>query len=79
MHEMFEVPKQNGFEGIYINYHPTGLARTTRLAEGTEKEEWIVPIVDARRGVFRTRKGRMARGDELGAGNEKVALDPYAV
>lgn len=38
-----------------------------------------MPIVDARRGVFRTRKGRMARGDELGAGNEKVALDPYAV
>jgi heme-degrading monooxygenase HmoA len=81
MHEMFEVPKQNGFEGIYVNYHLTGLAATTKLAEGGEKgaDEWIVPIVDARRGVFRSSRGRLARGDETGSSNEKVALDPYTV
>ena len=81
MHEIFEVPKKNGFEGIYVNYHPTGLTATTRLVEGGEKgeDEWIVPIIDARRGPFRTSRGRMARGDETGSGNEKIALDPYAV
>ena len=81
MHEVFEVPKQNGFEGIYINYHPTGLAATTKLTEGGEegKEEWIVPIVDARRGQFRSSRGRLGKGDDTGSGNEKVAPDPYAV
>jgi heme-degrading monooxygenase HmoA len=81
MHEVFEVPKKNGFEGIYINYHPTGLTATTRAVAGgkEEEKEWVVPIVDARKGVFRSSRGRMARGDELGSSNEKVALDPYAV
>lgn len=81
MHEIFEVPKTNGFEGIYINYHPTGLLATTRPVEGPREGEleWVVPIVDARTGVYRSSRGRMSRGDALGASNEKVARDPYAV
>jgi Domain of unknown function (DUF4188) len=82
MHEIFEIPKRNGWEGIYINYHPTGLAATTRLVSGGEKaegpQEWVNPIVDARRGVFRSSRGRMARGDAEGSSNEKVVMDPYA-
>lgn len=63
MHEIFEVPKQNGFEGIYVNYHQTGLAATTRLVKGGKEagEEWVVPIVDATRGIFRTSRGRLGR------------------
>jgi heme-degrading monooxygenase HmoA len=80
MHEIFEVPKHNGFEGIYVNCHPTGLTATTRAVKGADgKTEWVRPILDARRGVFRSSRGRMARGDEMGSSNEKVALDPYAV
>lgn len=81
MHEVFEIPKERGFEGIYINYHPTGLCATTKLAEGGEKdkEEWVLPMIDARRGPFRSSRGRMARGDEMGSSNEKIAFDPYAV
>lgn len=81
MHEVFEIPK-NGFESIYLNYHPTGLAATTRLVEGGEQnsaDEWVTPIVDARKGQFRSSRGRMGRGDETGSSNEKIAIDPYAV
>jgi hypothetical protein len=82
MHEVFEIPKHNGWEGIYINYHPTGLAATTRVVTSSKKaegeQEWINPIVDAGRGVYRSSRGRMARGDPDGSSNEKVAMDPYA-
>jgi hypothetical protein len=81
MHEVFEIPKRNGWEGIYINYHPTGLAATTRLVEGEKgegNEEWVNPIVDARTGPYRSSRGRMGRGDMYGSSNEKVVKDPYA-
>ena len=82
MHEIFEIPKRNGWEGIYINYHPTGLAATTRLVNDSEKGEgpveWVNPIIDARRGVYRSSRGRMAKGDAEGSSNEKVVMDPYA-
>jgi hypothetical protein len=81
MHEVFEIPKRNGWEGIYINYHPTGLAATTKMVEGDEKDqgaEWVNPIIDARRGAYRSSRGRMGRGDVYGSSNEKVVMDPYA-
>ena len=81
MHEIFEVPKHNGWEGIYANYHPTGLAATTRLVNtGETKEglqEWVNPIVDASRGVYRTSRGRMSKGDTDGSSNDMVAINPY--
>jgi heme-degrading monooxygenase HmoA len=80
MHEIFEVPRQNGFEGVYVNYHPTGMTATMKAVEGKNGlVEWVKPIVDARFGVFRSSRGRMARGDETGSSTEKVAMDPYAV
>jgi hypothetical protein len=83
MHEIFEVPKHNGWEGIYVNYHPTGLAATTKLSTDGGKadgpEQWVNPIVDARRGVYRSSRGRMARGDPNGSSNETVVMDPYDV
>ena len=87
MHEIYEVPKRNGFEGFYTNYHPTGLGATTKLIGGSgggeksanETPEWLNPIIDARKGPYRSSRGRMARGDPNGSSNEKVAFDPYAV
>jgi Domain of unknown function (DUF4188) len=81
MHEVFEIPKRNGWEGIYINYHPTGLAATTKPCSNGEKADgptrWINPIVDARLGAYRSSRGRMARGDPNGSSNEKIVMDPY--
>jgi len=89
MHEIFALPEHRGWEGIYINYQPTGLGATTRAVQSGEKDGaaavnggqklWVNPIVDARRGAYRTSTGRMNRGDPEGKSNEKVAPDPYDV
>ncbi|KIW89596.1 uncharacterized protein Z519_09752 [Cladophialophora bantiana CBS 173.52] len=81
MHEIFALPERQGWEGIYINYHPTGLGMTTRPVAASEKggeKLWINPIVDASRGVYRTSRGRMSRGDPEGKSNDKVAKNPYS-
>lgn len=87
MHEVFALPERQGWEGIYINYHPTGLGATSRAvdaaaAAGGEKATggeklWVNPIVDASRGAYRTSRGRMGRGDAEGKGNDSVARDAY--
>ena len=82
MHEIFALPERQGWEGIYVNYQPTGLGMTTRVVEGSGKEGeklWVNPIVDARKGVYRSSRGRMSRGDPLGSSNESVVKDPYDV
>ncbi|KIX95309.1 uncharacterized protein Z520_08826 [Fonsecaea multimorphosa CBS 102226] len=78
MHEIFALPEHHGWEGIYVNYHPTGLGMTTRSVGSGGKKMWINPIVDASRGVYRTSRGRMSRGDPEGKCNDKVAQDPYS-
>lgn len=76
MHEVYTVPK-NGWENVYVNYHPTGLAATTYKVKGAEgKDTWVSPIVDSRKGFLRSSIGRMGRGQ--GDENERVAEDPYA-
>lgn len=56
------------------------MTATFKAVEGLDgKAEWVLPIVDARKGLFRGSKGRMARGDAMGSSYEKVAVDPYAV
>jgi len=80
MHEIFAIPEHHGWEGIYINYHPTGLAATTKVVEGSEKNGqklWVNPIVDARKGQYRTSMGRLNHGDPQGQMNDSVAVDPY--
>jgi hypothetical protein len=74
MHEIFAVPARQGWEGIYGNYHPTGLGMTTRAVESFEKggeKVWINPIVNASHGVYRTSLGRMSRGDPEGDSHGK--------
>ena len=76
MHEIFEIPKKSGFEGVYLNYAPTGLAATTKPVHrgGMSKgeREWVNPVVEAERGQWRSSRGRMAKGDEDGSSNDEV-------
>jgi len=78
MHEVFAVPERAGWEGIYMNYQPTGLGATTRPVRDKETGEtvWVNPIVDASRGVYRTSHGRMSRGDPEGKGTPDMPKDP---
>ncbi|OAP65601.1 hypothetical protein AYL99_01573 [Fonsecaea erecta] len=81
MHEIFALPERQGWEGIYVNYHPTGLGMTSRAAGPAEKggeKMWINPIVDATRGPYSTSRGRMHRGDPEGKSHENVASNPYS-
>ena len=80
MHEIFALPARRGWEGIYANYPPTGLGVTTKAVDSPEKggqKLWVNPIVDASRGVYRTSKGRMSKGDPEGKSNDNVAKHPY--
>lgn len=63
MHEVFAAPKRS-WEGIYINYHPTGLGAA--FSEGTVKDErgerkvWMSPLVKGK-GQLTYSKGRMGK------------------
>ncbi|KEF62342.1 uncharacterized protein A1O9_00314 [Exophiala aquamarina CBS 119918] len=78
MHEIFALPERSGWEGIYVNYQLTGLGATTRPVRNKESGEamWINPIVDASRGVYRTSRGRMSKGDPDGKGSTAMPKDP---
>lgn len=61
-YELFHVPKGN-WESIYANCHPIGLAATKHAVKGKQGEgavEWMSPVVDAKKGVLSTSKGRMS-------------------
>jgi heme-degrading monooxygenase HmoA len=72
MHEVFEIPKQGRWEGVYVNYSRTGLGAVTRQVGGAG--EWVVPIVEAR-GSWASSSGRSGSGAE----DEKVKVDSGAV
>ncbi|KAI9734345.1 MAG: hypothetical protein M1834_002451 [Cirrosporium novae-zelandiae] len=75
-HEVYSVPNGN-WEGIYINFKPTGLGATSHLVKDKDGEKkWTSPLVDARRGRLRTENGRM--GLSMGHDYEKYNNDPYA-
>jgi len=59
MHEVYATSKNN-WEGVYINYHPTGLGQTTKEAMLDGKKVWINPLVRAK-GRLNYSKGRMGR------------------
>ncbi|KAJ9624515.1 hypothetical protein H2203_005250 [Taxawa tesnikishii (nom. ined.)] len=69
-HELFQVPRGN-WESIYENCPPLGLAATKHAVrgkgegegEGEAEVEWMSPVVDARRGILSTSKGRMSGRD----------------
>ncbi|KAF2032984.1 hypothetical protein EK21DRAFT_59592, partial [Setomelanomma holmii] len=60
MHEVFACPRK-GWEGVYLNYHPTGMASTTKEVQGKDgRKEWVSPLVKAK-GKLLYSKGRMGR------------------
>jgi hypothetical protein len=66
-HETYVVPKGN-WETIYAQSEPTGLGAGRVYVDGESKEgdesaqgKWMSTLVDARKGVMKTSKGRMAR------------------
>ncbi|KAJ5215311.1 uncharacterized protein N7498_001718 [Penicillium cinerascens] len=75
MHEVYQVPVGK-WENIYVNYHPSGLGATTHKVNVHGQEKWASPLVDARKGLLRSSKGRMAVS--TGGDNEIYGDDPYA-
>ena len=59
MHEVFAAPK-NSWEGIYMNYHPTGLGATNKEVTVDGKKVWMNPLVLGK-GRLTYSKGRMGR------------------
>lgn len=61
-HELYQVPSGN-YETIYGNMAPSGLAATMHRVqrEGEKEARWMSPIVDARKGLLKTSRGRMSR------------------
>jgi len=66
-HEIFEADAQH-WENIYVNFQPTMMGATTHLKKGGKTiesgvvpDQWISPLIDARRGKLAKSSGRMGR------------------
>ncbi|KAK5944749.1 hypothetical protein PMZ80_001949 [Knufia obscura] len=66
-HEIFEADAQH-WENIYINFQPTMMGATTYLKKGGKTleggvvpDQWIRPLIDAKRGPLAKSSGRMGR------------------
>ena len=59
MHEIFSAPK-HAAEGIYVNYHPTGLGATFTEANVKGEKVWMSPLVEGK-GKLAYSKGRMGK------------------
>jgi heme-degrading monooxygenase HmoA len=63
-HEIFEAAPGH-WESVYLNFQPTMLGATTflrkgdKLIGGTVDDQYLSPLVDARRGKLRTSAGRL--------------------
>lgn len=82
-HEIFEADAHK-WETIYINFQPTLMGATTYLKKGGKTmeggvvpDEWISPLVDARRGPLAKSSGRMGRTVTTFDDN-RVAKETYA-
>lgn len=83
MHEVFEADK-GMWEGVYINFQPTLLGKTTYLKKegkmvgGEVAEEWISPLMDASKGKLRTSNNRRGLGDKKEVVETMFKGDVYA-
>ncbi|GAB7346000.1 hypothetical protein MBLNU457_4774t1 [Dothideomycetes sp. NU457] len=59
MHEVYAAPRKS-WEGIYVNYAPTGLGATTKMTMVDGKQVWVNPLVRGK-GRLSYSKGRMGR------------------
>lgn len=71
MHEVFAVPK-HASEGVYVNYHPTGMGATFTEANVNGEKMWMSPLVQGK-GRLTYSKGRMGR--PLNEKNEWTAFE----
>ena len=71
MHEIYAAPR-HASEGIYVNYHPTGLGATFTEAEVEGKKVWMSPLVKGK-GPMMYSKGRMGK-----AMDEKTEWSAFA-
>jgi hypothetical protein len=65
-HETFQSPAGH-WETIYVNSQPTLLAGgSLKIKSESGEDKYVSTMVDAKRGVLRSSKGRMARtaGDD---------------
>ena len=71
MHEVYESPA-GMWENVYQAFQPSLLSATTYLIQGdktvagTVADEWISPVLDARRGKTATTRGRMGWDVKVG-------------
>lgn len=63
MHEVLVAPP-GGWEGVYVNYHPTGLGATTKEVEVDGERVWMSPLVQGK-GQLRYSAGRLGRKFEV--------------
>ena len=75
-HEAYEIPAGH-WENVYVNYQPTGLGATTHKIDVDGQGSWASPLVDARKGLLRSSRGRMAAS--AGNDNEVYGDDPYGI
>lgn len=77
-HETYRVPAGN-WESIYVNSKISGLQSTIFKVpeEGTGKEVYQRPIVDASKGLLKTSAGRMGRSEGLEHSKLGLVGDPY--
>jgi len=59
MHEVYAAPRKS-WEGIYINYAPTGLGATSKMTMVDGKQVWANPLVRGK-GRLSYSKGRMGK------------------
>lgn len=71
-HETYHAPPGH-WEAIAANSHPRGVMATRHKVWDSGKGEAVFasPVVDARKGVLKSAKGRMARGEFGGEGEGK--------
>lgn len=81
-HEIFEADAHH-WENIYVNFQPTLMGATTYLKKGGKTleggivpDEWISPIVEAKKGKLARSSGRMGREIQI-FDMTRVAKDVY--
>jgi heme-degrading monooxygenase HmoA len=82
MHEVYEADK-GMWEGVYINFQPTLLGKTTclkrdgKLVGGEVKEEWVSPLLDANKGALRSSARRRGLVDDKKLVGNMFKENPY--
>lgn len=81
-HEIFEAPAGH-WENVYLNFQPTGFGATTYLKKGGKFEggvladEYVSPLVDARRGKLSRSSARIGI-EEIEGDKDRPSAELYA-